>query len=496
MQRLLPDTGVAALRRAMTDADFTVAAVEDLLGAQAHAALARNETTPALRRTGDGSALATLTRLWLLQAPVAVADVERALPGQLDSLCAAGILQRSVGEVRALLDVRPYADDARDWWVVSDLTPGLDGADRRMRADHVLGVTPASNSLVQLTVRDPLGSALDLGSGCGVQALHLTQHVDRVVGTDLNPRCLALAGLTAGLNDVDIDLREGSLFRPVVDESFDLVVSNPPFVISPGGPNLLTYRDSGLPGDEVVRRVVTQSVDHLNDGGWCQVLANWVHVAAEPWTERISGWLASGGCDAWVVEREQIDVARYVEMWLDDAGLRGAPDYLARYDEWLAWFDSQRVEAVGFGWLTLRKAGRTQPSLSLEAWPYEIEQPLGPHIVDWAQRVDVLDDLAPGDLPRLTLIRATDVVEERIGPPGDVDPASIVLRRQRGMRRARQVTTAVAALVGACDGDLSVGQITHALSTLLDVPVTAMEAEIDAAVPGLVMDGFVEVPRA
>ena len=53
-----------------------------------------------------------------------------------------------------MLDVRPYADDDRDWWIVSDLTPGLDGAERRMRADHVLGVSSASNSLAQLTIRD------------------------------------------------------------------------------------------------------------------------------------------------------------------------------------------------------------------------------------------------------------------------------------------------------------------------------------------------------
>ena len=55
-----------------------------------------------------------------------------------------------------------------------------------MRADHVLGVSSASNSLAQLTVRDRVGSALDLGTGSGVQAMHLTQHADRVVGTDLN----------------------------------------------------------------------------------------------------------------------------------------------------------------------------------------------------------------------------------------------------------------------------------------------------------------------
>ena len=42
------------------------------------------------------------------------------------------------------------------------------------------------------------------------------------------------------------------------------------------------------------------------------------------------------------------------------------------------------------------------------------------------------------------------------------DPATIVLRQQTGMRRARQVDTVEAALVGACDGELPVGAILDA----------------------------------
>jgi hypothetical protein len=496
VEPLLPASVVSRLRDALAAADFTVGSVADLIGTEAHAALGRNETTPALRRTADGSSLAALTRLWLLQAPVPVDDVERALPGLVDSLCVAGLLERSVGEVRAVLDVRPYADDDRSWWIVSDLTPGLDGSARKIRSDHVLGVSSASKSLAQLTIRDHFDSALDLGTGSGVQAMHLTQHVDRVVGTDLNPRCLDLAALTAELNAVTVELLLGSLYEPVGDATFDLIVSNPPFVISPATQELLAYRDSGLPGDELVRRVVTQAVDHLNPGGWCQILANWVHVEDQPWTDRLADWLGSTGCDAWVVQREVIDTCRYVEMWLDDAGLHGAHDYLDRYDAWLEWFDQQRVGAVGFGWLSMRKADRARPQLTIEEWPYEIEQPLGPHILGWGARVDSVDRASDADLLQARLLRSPDLVEERFGRPGDDDPESIVLRGQRGMRRARTVTTAVAAMVGACDGDLTLAQIVQALSTLLDVPSDVVHAELLEAARGLILEGFLDLPQA
>ena len=123
-----------------------------------------------------------MVRLWLLQAPVPREHADRALPGLVEPLEAAGLLETSGGETRARVDVRPYADDTdggADWWVVSDLTPGLDGAGVSVSADHVLGISSASTSLAQLTVREPVARALDLGTGCGVQALHLARHVGR-----------------------------------------------------------------------------------------------------------------------------------------------------------------------------------------------------------------------------------------------------------------------------------------------------------------------------
>ena len=377
MELLTPDL-VDRLRSALEVAGFGYDGVASLLGPAAHAALGRNETTPGVRATGAGSPLDTLVRLWPLQASVSRKAADRALPGLVEPLVAAGLLEVSASESRAWVDVRPYADEGRGWWVVSDLTPGLDGAPIDVAVDHVLGISSASSSLAQLTVREPCGRALDLGTGCGVQALHLAEHVGEIVATDVNERALAMTRLNAALNQVTVDVRAGSLFEPVTGERFDLVVTNPPFVVSPATGERLVYRDSGLPGDEMVRRVVTGAPQHLRPGGWAQVLANWMHRRGEPWQDRVSGWLEGSGCDAWVVQREVADLAEYVELWLKDAGVHGRPDYTQRYDAWLSWFAEQHIEAVGFGWLHLRRTdhlGRS-PVLHLEEWPYEVEQPL------------------------------------------------------------------------------------------------------------------------
>src|SRR4051812_5502696 len=460
----MPDL-MPRLRDALNAADYTFDGVSSLLGTTAHAALARNETMPGLRRTVGGSPLETLTRLWPLQATVTVGAVEQALPGLLDELCGEGILERSVGEVGARVDLRPYGTDTRDLWVLADLTPGLDGSPNRVGPDHVLGISPAATSLAELTVRAGVPSALDLGTGCGVQSLHLAAHAGHVVATDVNRRALWLTGLNAELNEVRIDVREGSFFEPVAEERYDLVVTNPPFVISPATGERLVYRDSGLPGDRAVEHIVRALPQHLSPGGTGQVLANWMILAGVPWDERLASWTDGSGCDTWVVQREVLDPAQYVELWLKDAGRHGGPDYVERYDTWLSWLEEHGVEGIGFGWINLRASGGD--GRLLEEWRWEVEQPLGDEVAAHFERAALLRDLDDEALLTRRPVLRADVVQETHGPAGAADPSRIVLRQQRGMRRAREVDTVEAALAGASDGDLTLGQLLDAIATIL-----------------------------
>lgn len=481
---------VARLRDALGTAGYTVDGVRDLLGPRAAAALDRNETTPGrLAVGGRDDALAVLTRLWSLQSPVEWSALERVLP--VEPLVRGGILAADYDDdtVSALVDVRPYADDAGDWWVVADLTPGMDGRRAPIPADHVLGLNAASSTLAQLTVRRPAGRALDLGTGCGVQSLHLARHSERIVATDVNPRALALASLTVRLNGLDgvVDLRAGSLFAPVPGETFDLIATNPPFVVSPGGSHV--YRDGGLPGDEISRRVVVDGAKHLAEGGILQSLANWMHVRGQSWQDRLGSWVEATGCDAWVIQREVEDPAEYVELWLRDSGDVGGTGYAQRYATWLRWFDENDVEGIGFGWIALRRTGAADPVVRIEEWPHAVEQPLGSHVAAWFDRTSDLrvDD---GVLLGSRLVLSEDVVQEQVGRPGEEDPEHIVLRQRRGLLRAVTAGTAEAGFVGACDGTLPAGVIADALATVLEADPVALRAELLPQVRTLVQDGF------
>ena len=447
---------------------------------------------PGLRRTGGGSPRETLTRLFLLQAPVSLGEAEAALPGLVDRLCVEGLLVRSVGEVAARLDVRPYSDGDRDLWVVSDLTPGLDGAPNRVVTDHVLGISSASTSLAQLTIREPVRRALDLGTGCGVQALHLAAHADRVVATDVNRRALWMTQLNARLNRVaNIEVRDGSFFEPLGGETFDQIATNPPFVISPATGERLVYRDSGLPGDRVVEDIVRAAPNHLNDGGWCQILANWVVAGGVPWDERLGSWL-DGSCDALrgpARGGRPGDLRRAVAQGRRPAGdtrLRAPLRHLAR----VVRGTGHRGDRVRLG-QPAQDRRRGHPSARGVAVRRRAADRAGDPCLRprgrGARGARGRRRAAGGEAGRAPRRTAGDARRPRRG-----DPHTVVLRQQLGLRRARQADTVEAALVGACDGELTVGQILDALARLLDADPAETRETYPPVVRELVVEGFLE----
>ncbi|WP_457032007.1 DUF7059 domain-containing protein [Kitasatospora sp. P5_F3] len=506
---VLDHARLAELREALLAASYTADGCLDLLGSTGYAALARSEAVPALRATTGGTPLETLVRLFLLQQPVPYAAAAAALPVE-HCLTDRWLVRDGEGGrdlVRATVDVRPYANEvaglpSADAWVVSDLGCAVGGAGGIgageaahgvARKDLVLGVGGASTTLANLAVRRPARRVLDLGSGSGVQALHAARHGRQVTATDLNPRALRFTALTLALSGfADFETAEGSLFEPVGEQKFDLIVSNPPFVISPG--SRFVYRDGGMAGDELCRSIVRGAAAHLEPGGYCHLLANWQHVKGEDWQDRLAGWVAGTGLDAWVVQREVQDVAQYAELWLRDGGdHRGpGPDYQARYGEWLDAFEAAEVEGIGFGWITLRAGGSAEPTVRIEEWPHTVEQPLGPHIESWFARQDFLRTHDDAALLAARYQLADDVVQEQIGAPGAEDPEHVILRHNRGMRRATKVDTVGAGFVGVCDGTLPAGEIVDAIAQLLGEDRVVLRDRVPESLRMLTEQGFIE----
>lgn len=490
----------------LVESGYTLDAVTNRLGEVAIAALSRNTTLAARDAlAGATDPQATLLRVFLLQEAVDLAHLEGAL-GDVSGWVRAGLLELQGDTVVSTVEVRPYASTgiggeqvdpgggagpgaAVDGWVVHDRIPTLDGRIAGSREDFVLGLSPASTSLTEMTIRTPVDTALDLGTGCGIQSLHLAGHARRVVATDLNPRAITLAGWTAALNGVDLDLRQGSLYEPVERERFDLIVTNPPYVMAPPGDGTLVYREGLLRGDDLMRQVVTGGGLRLAPGGHLQVLGNWAVMAGEPWEERLRRWIEPTGCDALVLERERLDPYAYIEVWLADAGLVGTPGYATHYARWVEYFRALGITEVGLGWITLHAAGSDAPEVRCESWPHAVHQPVGRAFAAWDHGVRLARS-SDAELAATRLTVVADVDQETIGRPGEADPEHLVLRQRFGFGRAVEADTALAGVVGACDGDLPVGVIITAVADLLGVDAEALTAEVLPKVRDLAREGY------
>lgn len=155
----------------------------------------------------------------------------------------------------------------------------------RLKVDRrVLIPRPETEGLVQAVLDHAAGrqglTALDVGTGSGAIALCLATEgpFARVVATDVEPGALevARANHAAAAPDAPVEFRRGSVYEPVGDERFDVIVSNPPYIGEEERPSLdAEVRDweparalfAGVGGLEVIRPLVAGAPAHLKAGG-------------------------------------------------------------------------------------------------------------------------------------------------------------------------------------------------------------------------------------
>jgi len=490
----------------LADAKFRSEPLRARWGVEADDAIGRTLRTPALRGLGDATdPQAVLARLLIFGVAQPAAHVAAALPRLgTTGLVDLGLARIDRDSVVPIAIVRPqsFHDDRGpgEWIVAADLDEIATGGGA-LAEDHVLGVGGASLTLAGLQLPAAAGRVLDLGTGCGVQALRARRYADHVTATDISGRALAFTRMNAALADTSgIDVRHGSLFEPVADETFDRIVSNPPFVITPrmhGVPSY-EYRDGGLVGDALVQQVVAGAGAHLVPGGTAQFLANWETKDGVPGLDRFRSWVEASPVplDAWVIERESLNPTEYAEMWIRDGGTApGSPAHDRLLTAWLDDFAARGVSEIGFGYVLLRRAAAAPTLARYEkvSQPIPSEGALGSHLADALAAHDAQVALDDDALLERILATAPDVTETRHYLPGAENPTVIELRQGGGFGRAVQADPALAGLVGACDGDLTVGQIVGAIAQLLEVDEAALRGSLLPAVRGLIDDAFLRL---
>src|SRR6266536_2284635 len=447
-------TALAGLRLALERAGYTAERVEERLGT--HELSSRPiDTAVHLHRLDGSDSFSTLARLFLLGDDVEVERIEEAVaPLWTEQLAALGLVA-AVGEtMRALVRLVPHGD----YYVASDAGPES-GED--VPFDHVPGIQAPSVTLAKLAVRRPCARALDLGTGCGIQALLAAKHAERVVATDVNPRALGLAAFNAALNGIHtIEFRLGDGFEPVQGERFDLIVANPPYVISPDAS--YAYRDSGLPADELCHRVVEGAATHLTEGGFAHLLVSWVHAA---------GWLRPLG---------ESDPDRYDEA----------------LDRWLEYLARLRIEAIGYGAVVLRRREGGRNWIRTDPLPLDRLEPAGEHTLRVFAAQDVLgrlDDERLLDLP--LALTENHRLQQTLVARGGLVVESQTLQLTEGLSFAVGVDRHTVSLLPHCDGRRTLRDVLELARRTFELEPEEQERFVPAAIPvvrRLVELGFLE----
>ena len=479
---------ICRLRDVLHSHNYESKAILQAIGIQDFPELGSSNVGWLERQTAGGSPLETLIRLLLIGIPVEITQVRRAVePMTLENWVQIGLLAVEGDEVRGAGQLLPY----EGWLLFADMPLKRGGS---LRHNHVMAVGSSSITLAKLTVRRPIERALDLGTGGGIQAFFAAPHSRQVVAVDRNPRAVNVAAFNACLNGLkNIDCRVGDFFAPVAQEKFDLIVSNPPFVVSPEKSYI--YRDGGMHGDQVCQHIVREAPALLNEGGYCQLLCNWAHLEGQPWQERLANWSSGAGCDVWVMRSETRDAAAYARHWIRHTERDSEDDFHRRFSQWMKYYEAEGIVEMSAGTIVLRRRTTKDHWFKIDEAPPQMLGPCG----DDVHRMFTLRDylVSLGSIEALLderLIVSPEVrLEQQFAPSEEGWYATdSQLRRTAGLAYTGSVDPYTAHMLGKCNGRLQVRDLFSDMAQRVGQPVEHIIPAGLQVIQRLVEQGFLQ----
>jgi SAM-dependent methyltransferase len=447
----------------LSEIDYTPSGIADLLVQGTGKCGESQSASTRLSSALNHSPLETILRLFLLHQPIEV-DLARQTVQETDLYywVRIGLIRIEHGTVFPLVHIFPYAGlllvcdhQQTAHGYNSQIQLPHDGTKSSEPADFVTGLNEPCMQLANATIRNPIGSFLDLGSGCGIQSFLASEHCRSVLGVDCNPRAISIARFNAILNQIDhVDFQQADMQRVGTSQKFDFVVSNPPSVIQPGFRSF--YRDNGCAADNFCRNLVQNSQFLLQEHGLFQMVFDWAHLKGQSWQERLSAWCEESGCDAWVMKWETKDISEYAQHW--NREWKHEAVFSDIYQRWMTWYAEQRIEAVSSGMITMRKIGTRPNWFRADDAPGDFNSAVG---TDVQQLFESSEWLQASDQKLLTTcfkLHPTVCLDQKLKQEsGTWTIASASLRRREGIPYQGEIDSLTANLLPQCDGTTSYG---------------------------------------
>lgn len=433
-----------------------------------------SELRPLLaRKVPEDSPLGLLIRLFFFGELVPASSLRAGLPAEIsDCLLKTGMLQAEDD----LLAPGCMLVHFRGLLLACDPV-------RRVQSDSpsdlVLGVHMTTRVLGNCILPLPeAGDVLDLGAGCGTLGLEAALEARHVVGTDINERALEFARFNAALNGItNFETSFGDRFESVKDRRFDLIVSNPPFFLTPGSKLLFTGNSLNL--DFFVESLAREAPTMLKDGGYFQMLCEWVEMKNQSWQDRLKDWFCNSGCDVLVFKAYEMSPVDYIaKRSAESTLLHGESRADAQWNE-LQYFDQRGVERIFGGLVTIRRSAvlpdgrpRSENWFIIDEMDEAPDTPIGDLLLERFAAEDVLGSEGDSRLlsARPQLAKGVTLVHESIQENGEWKPRMMYLERRAGMVRRLGFDSEIADLVALWDGSQDLDSLIGAYSRRKSLP--------------------------
>ena len=428
------------LRRALQKADFTVERIEATLGVGEFSA-APGEAAVHSRRLAGDDPFSTMAQLFVLGDALDASQVETAVrPLSLDRLYELGLVSSEAERVRATVRLLPHGD----YFLASDLFGG------EPSRDWVAGIHAPSVTLAKLAVRRSVEAALDLGTGCGIQALLAAKHSAQVVATDVNERALAFAAFNAALNGIDVvEFRQRPPVRARGRRTIRLARRQPAV-------RDLAGRDVHVSGQRrpARRALPAGSYEPLPStsprAGSRTSSSSWAHAPGDgdEWAEPLREWVHGTGCDAWLLHYKTDEPLTHAAGWLAPLASSSAAEHEAALDRWLDYLRSAGIEAVGYGAVVLRRRSGSSNWVRLDEIPIDRLEPATVHTLRVFAAEDYLAALPDESAlleERFELVDAHRLEQELVCRDGrfEVESQTLVLTEGLAFRAGLDRSTAM-----------------------------------------------------
>jgi predicted RNA methylase len=440
-----------------------------------------------MHRTRERTRFSTLLRWFFVGAPVDVPTATELIPERaLRILLDCGLLSISGDHFAPTVMLAPFEHLV----VASD---SLLTTENPEHSDLVLWPNPTTWLLWRFTIQKPFESVLDLGTGNGVLALMAARHCPHVKGSDLNTRALKFAEFNAWLNGVEnVEFLAGDTYEPVGQNKFDLIVSNPPFFISPVHRDL--FCDNPMELDQYCRRVVREGAQRLNEGGYLQLVCEWAQVKGQPWKERIAEWFEGAGCDAWVLKGYTEDPSQYAQKRIrETSGGQPLDDHGKTYGQWIDYYNKLNVEAIYGGVIALHRRSGTNWTRWDEI-TVSPKTPFGGTILRGFEGRDFVESHpGEGDLSGIKPKLSRDVRLEQLFELAESSWQSTSLRLvlTDGLPFSIGIQPLVAEFIAKCDGTRPLSELILELSAKVKASPEQVQRECVSVIRRLIERGFV-----